>query len=83
MKTAIYAEDVVVAFAARRLGRPVKWIAARLEEFLSATHGRDLEGHAEMAVDANGKVLALKITSDANVGAYATTTGVLIQLLLN
>jgi carbon-monoxide dehydrogenase large subunit len=82
MKTGIYPEDIVVAHAARTLGRPVKWVAQRLEEFLSAVHGRDLQSRAEMALDANGKVLALRIRSVANVGAYAMTTGVVISLLI-
>jgi carbon-monoxide dehydrogenase large subunit len=82
MKTALYPEDVVVAFAALQLQRPVKWQAERLEDFLSAVHGRDLNSRAEMALDANGKVLALRIRSLANVGAYPTGAGVAIQLLI-
>jgi carbon-monoxide dehydrogenase large subunit len=82
MKTGLYPEDIVVAFAARQVGRPVKWTPARIEEFLSATHGRDVETHAELALDANGKVLAYRVRSFANVGAYAGTTGIIIQLLI-
>ena len=82
MKTALYPEDVVVAFAALRLQRPVKWQADRLEDFLTAVHGRDLNSRAEMALDAQGKVLALRIRSLANVGAYPTGAGVAIQLLI-
>ena len=52
MKTGIYAEDTVVAHAARALGRPVKWAAERLEEFLAAVHGRDARSRAELALDA-------------------------------
>ena len=63
MKTGLYPEDIVVAYAARQVGRPVKWTPARLEEFLSATHGRDVETHAELALDANGKVLAYRVRS--------------------
>ena len=59
-----------------QLKRPVKWRAERLEEFLSAVHGRDVVSRAEMALDADGKVLALRVRSLANVGAYATATGV-------
>jgi carbon-monoxide dehydrogenase large subunit len=82
MKTGIYPEDIVVAYGARLLQRPVKWAAERSEEFLSAIHGRDVESHAELALDAGGKVLALRVASLANVGAYATATGVAIQLMI-
>ncbi|MBT2325123.1 xanthine dehydrogenase family protein molybdopterin-binding subunit [Variovorax paradoxus] len=82
MKTSIYPEDIVVAFAARAVRRPVKWVAERSEEFLSSWHGRDIEAHAELALDADGKILALRIKTLANVGAYAGGTGVAIQLLI-
>ncbi|CAD5371898.1 Xanthine dehydrogenase family protein molybdopterin-binding subunit [Rubrivivax sp. A210] len=82
MKTGIYPEDVAVAFAARQLARPVKWQAERVEDFLAAVHGRDLLSHAELALDADGRVLALRLRSLANVGAYPTTPGVAIQLLI-
>jgi carbon-monoxide dehydrogenase large subunit len=82
MKTGLYPEDIVVAYAARQVGRPVKWTPTRIEEFLSATHGRDVETHAELALDADGKVLAYRVRSFANVGAYASTTGIIIQLLI-
>ena len=82
MKTALYAEDVVAAVAARRLGRPVKWAADRLEEFLSASHGRDLLTRATLALDEAGRILALRVDSHANLGAYATPAGAAIQLLI-
>jgi carbon-monoxide dehydrogenase large subunit len=82
MKTNLYPEDAVVAFAARKLGRPVKWAATRIEDFLSAVHGRDVESQAEMALDAEGKVLALRVRSLANVGAYPRNSGIAIQLLV-
>ena len=82
MKTGIYAEDIVVAHAARALGRPVLWRAERLEEFVAAVHGRDLLSRAELALDADGRVLALRVRSIANVGAYPTGAGVVIQLLI-
>ena len=58
MKTGLYPEDVVVAYCARALGRPVKWCAERIEEFLAATHGRDVTSKAELALDAlaSGKI---------------------------
>ncbi|MFY9512305.1 MAG: xanthine dehydrogenase family protein molybdopterin-binding subunit [Rubrivivax sp.] len=82
MKTGLYTEDIAVAYAALQLGRPVKWQAERVEDFLSAAAGRDVVSHAEMALDAGGKVLALRIRSLANVGAYPSTTGAAIQLLI-
>ena len=82
MKTGIHTEDIVVAYAARDLKRPVRWQAERMEEFLSAAHGRDVLSRAEMALDADGRVLALRVKSLCNVGAYATGTGVAIQLLI-
>ncbi len=82
MKTSLYAEDVVAAFCARALMIPVKWTAERMEEFLAATQGRDLVSTASLALDTDGRVLALRIRSDANVGAYATPAGVIIQLMI-
>ncbi len=82
MKTGLYPEDVVVAHAARSLNRPVKWCAQRLEEFTASVHGRDQVGRAELALDADGKVLALRLRSFANVGAYGTMTGVAIPLMV-
>ncbi|MEJ1169262.1 xanthine dehydrogenase family protein molybdopterin-binding subunit [Variovorax sp. CCNWLW235] len=82
MKTGAYPEDIAVAFAALQVKRPLKWVAERSEEFLSSAHGRDIEARAELALDADGKILALRIKTLANVGAYATGTGVAIQLLI-
>ena len=82
MKTGIYPEDIVVGYAARALKRPVRWQAERLEEFLSAVHGRDVVSRAELALDAQGKVLALRVRSIANLGAHATGAGVAIQVLI-
>jgi carbon-monoxide dehydrogenase large subunit len=82
MKTSLYPEDAVVAFAARQLRRPVKWAATRMEDFLSALHGRDTESRAELALDAGGRVLALRVRTLANMGAYPRNSGVAIQLLI-
>jgi carbon-monoxide dehydrogenase large subunit len=82
MKTSLYPEDIVVAFAARALGKPVRFTADRIEEFLGASHGRDLASKAELALDADGRILALRVASLANVGAYATPAGVVIQLMI-
>ena len=82
MKTGIHPEDIVVAYAAQQLKRPVRWLADRGEDFISAVHGRDVLSRAELALDANGKVLALRVRSLANVGAYATGVGIAIQVLI-
>ena len=82
MKTGAYPEDIVLAYATRKIGRPVKWAAERSEEFLAANHGRDVETDAELAIDSAGRILALRTRSKANVGAYGTGSGVAIQLLI-
>ena len=82
MKTSLYPEDIVVAVAARALKQPVRFTAERMEEFLGASHGRDVTSKAELALDGNGRILALRVRSLANVGAYATPAGVVIQLLI-
>ena len=82
MKTGAYPEDLMVAFCAHQLKRPVKWQAERSEDFLACSHGRDVLSHASMALDANGKIVALQVSNVANVGAYPGMTGVAIQLLI-
>ncbi|MCX7683669.1 MAG: xanthine dehydrogenase family protein molybdopterin-binding subunit [Acetobacteraceae bacterium] len=73
MKLYLYPEYVLCAFAARRLGRPVRWAAERTEAFLSDTHGRDNISHAELALDKDGRFLALRVRTLANMGAYLST----------
>ena len=68
-----YAEEALVTWASARVGRPIKWVAERTESFMSDAHGRDHVTHAEMAFDANGKILALKADTLANMGAYLST----------
>jgi carbon-monoxide dehydrogenase large subunit len=82
MKTGPYPEDIAVGYASLTLKRPVKWVSERLEEFLSAVHGRDAISRAELALDRDGKVLALRVRGFANVGAYATGAGIAIPLLV-
>jgi carbon-monoxide dehydrogenase large subunit len=72
-KIFIYPEEVVALWAARRIGRPVKWVAERGESFLSDAHGRDHVTHAEMAFDGDGKILGLRAKTIANLGAYMST----------
>jgi len=73
MKLYLYAEYALCALAARAVGRPVKWAAERTEAFQSDTHGRDNITLGELAVDANGKFLALRTRNVANMGAYLST----------
>jgi carbon-monoxide dehydrogenase large subunit len=68
-----YAEEALVTWAARKIGRPIKWVAERSESFMSDAHGRDHVSHAEMAMDADGKFLGLKVHTVANMGAYLST----------
>ena len=82
MKTGIYPEDIVLGYAALKLQRPVKWQAERVEDFLAAAHGRSQISHAELALDARGKVLALRVRTLANVGAYPTNTSLAIPLVV-
>ena len=70
MKLFLYAEHILVSHAARVVGRPVKWASERTEAFLSDTHGRDNVTLGELALDANGKFLALRTKNWANMGAY-------------
>ena len=70
MKGCVYPEDVLVLWAARRLGRPVKWVAERGESMQSDTQGRDALCVAELALDAEGRFLALRMRADWAVGAY-------------
>jgi carbon-monoxide dehydrogenase large subunit len=70
MKSGAYPEDVLVLFAARRLGRPVRWIAERGEGFLTDDHGRDVHVSAALALDAEGRFLALEADYVVNVGCY-------------
>ena len=67
-----YPEHVLVAWAARRIGRPVKWIAERSESFLSDGQGRDHATEAELALDADGRFLAVRTNTVSNMGAYST-----------
>jgi len=73
-KIFIYGEECVVTWASKKIGgRPVKWTCERSEAFLSDAHGRDHISHAELALDADGNVTALKVETKANIGAYMST----------
>src|SRR5947207_2163928 len=75
VKNFLYPEWVLVLWAARRLGRPVKWIAERGEEFVSSAQGRDNHTRGRLALDQNGRFLALDVDTVANLGAYLSTNG--------
>jgi aerobic carbon-monoxide dehydrogenase large subunit len=78
MKVQPYPEHAAVLVAARRIGRPVRWRASRLESFLGDTHGRDGELEGELALDADGKFLALRVRTAVGIGAYASTYAAVI-----
>jgi carbon-monoxide dehydrogenase large subunit len=76
MKTHPYPEQVLVLVAAKRLGRKVRWISDRTEAFLSDLHGRDHISDCELALDKDGKFLAVRVKTVANIGAYSCSAGV-------
>ena len=73
-----YPEETIVAWAARRLRRPIKWVATRSESFVSDNQGRDHLTHAELALDGAGTLRALRVETVANLGAYVSTFGAAI-----
>ena len=77
MKASCYPEYPAILYAARLLGRPVKWTDERGESFLSDSHGRDHDMEQAIALDANGKILALRVTGFGNIGAYLSNGTVL------
>ncbi|HEX4454203.1 MAG TPA: xanthine dehydrogenase family protein molybdopterin-binding subunit [Kofleriaceae bacterium] len=68
-----YAEELMVLVASKRVGKPVKWTSDRMEAFVSDAHGRDHVSKAQLALDANGKFLGLRVQTLANLGAYLST----------
>jgi carbon-monoxide dehydrogenase large subunit len=74
-KNFIYPEHVLMLWAAKRAGRPVKWIASRSEVFLADHQARDHYAEAALALDKNGRFLALRVDGVANVGAYLVSAG--------
>ncbi len=81
MKNVLYPELVLVLRAARRLGRPVKWIGDRSEDFLASAHGRDSVVRARLALDRNGRFLALDTKVLANLGAYVSTVAPVVPTM--
>lgn len=78
MKIFVFGEQVMVLYAARKLGRPVKWTSDRTEAFLSDSQGRDQVAIAELAMDADGRFLGLRSSGIANMGAYLSNFAPLI-----
>jgi carbon-monoxide dehydrogenase large subunit len=72
-KIFLYAEETALVWASKRVGRPIKWTAERSESFLADAHGRDHVTTAELATDAQGNFLALRVKTVANMGAYLST----------
>ena len=74
-KYMLYAEPALALWAARSLGRPVVWVAERSEGFVSDNQGRDRVSRAELALDGDGRILAIRVRATANLGAYLTDHG--------
>ena len=81
-KIYLYAEDVVVTWASKQVNRPVKWTAERSESFTSDAHGRDHVTVAELALDKDGKFLAMRVRTTAAMGAYLSTFASCIPTIL-
>jgi len=82
-KIYLYAEETALVWAARKIGRPIKWTAERSESFITDAHGRDHVTVAELAMDGNGKFLALREHTTANLGAYLSTFSSCIPTILH
>lgn len=75
MKNVVHPEYVALLWAARRLGRTIRWVADRSEDFLGGVHGRDNLTAARLALDAEGRFLALDVATIGNLGAYVSALG--------
>ena len=82
-KSCQYSEEMVALFGAREIGRPIKWVSERSEAFLSDVHARDHVTHSSMALDENGKILAVKSSVIANLGAYISLFGAAIPTVFH
>jgi carbon-monoxide dehydrogenase large subunit len=81
-KIYLYAEDVCLTWASKKLNCAIKWTCDRSEAFLSDAHGRDHVTHGELALDKDGKFLALRVHTDANLGAYLSTFSTAVPTIL-
>ena len=77
----IYPEYCAALYAARQLGRPVKWTGSRSEVFLADEQARDVRSHGELALDAQGRILGMRFDMVANLGAYLAPTGPFINTI--
>lgn len=81
-KIFLYGEETALVWASKQLGRPIKWTADRSEAFLSDAHGRDHLTTVELATDQQGKFLALRVKTQANLGAYLSTFSSAVPTIL-
>ncbi len=81
MKTFDYPENTLLPWAAKELGRPIKWTSDRQEAFLTDTQGREQKVHAELALDKDGRFLAVRAETLANVGAYLSHFSVFVATM--
>ncbi|WP_024514207.1 xanthine dehydrogenase family protein molybdopterin-binding subunit [Bradyrhizobium sp. Tv2a-2] len=81
-KTNVYPEDGIVAYAAVKLGKKIRWRGDRTDDFVGGTHGRDLTSTGEFALDEKGKVLAYRVRSIGSTGAYMSGAANIIPLVL-
>ncbi len=80
VRSKMFPETATVAYAARMLNRPVKWRGDRTETFVSDYHGRDQVNHATMGLDGEGRIVALKLATLVNVGAYLSENGLRLPM---
>ncbi len=78
-----YTEEALLTWASKETGRPIKWTSDRSEAFLTDAHGRDNVTNAEMGFDAEGKIVALKVHNEANLGAYLSTFSTCVPTYLH
>jgi len=81
-KIFLYPEDVALVWASKHVGRPIKWTAERSESFLTDAHGRDHATTVELALDAQGHFLAMRVDTIANMGAYLSTFASAVPTIL-
>ncbi|NQW18857.1 MAG: molybdopterin-dependent oxidoreductase [Chloroflexi bacterium] len=81
-KLFLYAEEVIAGIVAKQIGKPVKWIETRQENYLATAHGRDHIAFAEMAGNKDGEILGINVVVNANMGAYLSTFAPLVPTIL-
>ena len=81
-KIFLYGEETALVWASKQVGRPIKWTAERAEAFLADAHGRDHVSVAELAMDKDGRFLALRVHTTANLGAYLSTFSTAVPTIL-